>query len=352
MDDTKSATSGSSTAVQDSSRDPAPLEFCDDGTPPVYYSSSYTPNFAALGHSHPSEVRAPARIFAEFLARLQAAGVDISATGFREPPPLRDDEILLVHPLALLESLNRVETIARVLSIPALTRNTIQQLHEHIVSAQRSCGGGTRSGLQSALRCGWSINLKGGLHHAKRDRGEGFCFFSDVAIALAVRRQSASLDRVLIVDLDAHQGNGIAHLLGDDPAVRILDVFNQDIYPRDAAALRRVTYAYPLRSMAGDEAYLAAVQDGLDRAFQENRPQLIIYIAGTDIVEGDPLGKLAVSREGLFERDRRVWRAAVRNRTPILMVLAGGYAPQAGILAGQCAANCILQFTNARCGEP
>lgn len=324
------------------------LEFRHNGKCPIFYSSRYTPNFSAIGRSHPSEVRAPTAIFTEFCTQLHAAGVAVSPADFLEPEPLRDDEILLVHPPALLESLNRVETIARVLSIPALQKNTIQQLHEHIVSAQRSCGGGTRSGLQHALHRGWSINLKGGLHHAKRDHGEGFCFFSDIAIALAVQRRIAALNDILIVDLDAHQGNGTAFLLGDDPAVRILDVFNRDIYPRDAAVLERVTFAYPLPSMTADDVYLAAVQDGLDRAFQQRRPQLVLYIAGTDIIEDDPLGKLAVSREGIFERDRRVWLAAIRNRVPIFMVLAGGYAPQAGALAGQCAAHCVLQFTNAR----
>lgn len=323
------------------------LSFRRDDKTPVIYSPRYTPDFAALGQSHPSEVRAPTRIFAAFCECLRAGGVEIRDGDFFEPAALSDDEILLVHPHELLTALQSVETIAQILSIPGLRRNTIEELHQHIVSAQRSCAGGTRLGVQLALQRGWAVNLKGGLHHAKRDRGEGFCFFSDIAIALARHRESERIEDVLIVDLDAHQGNGTAWILGDDPRVRIVDVFNRDIYPRDAVAVARVTYAYSLASGTGDAEYLEAVRDGLSRAFAERVPDLIIYIAGSDIVAGDPLGKLAVSVKGALRRDRLVWTAATQNHVPILMCMAGGYAPIAGEIAGRSAAECVLQFTDA-----
>ncbi|MBL8879279.1 MAG: histone deacetylase [Phycisphaerales bacterium] len=321
------------------------LQFLRDGVAPVTYSPRYTPNFAALGIKHPSQVRAPTRIHAAFIAAMRAAGVSDFAT--LEPEPLRDDEIALVHAPGVIDDLASADAIARVLSIPAFRAMSVAALQQHIVSAQRSCGGGTRLGVRLALERGWAINLKGGLHHAKHEKGEGFCFFSDVAIAHGLINRSQRLRDTLIIDLDAHQGNGAALMLGDRADVRLMDVFNRDIYPRDETAARRVKYCYPLSAGTGDDEYLRCVTHGLLRAFAAGRPDLVIYIAGTDIVAGDPLGKLAVSVGGLYERDRLVWGACVTNGVPILMCLAGGYSPRAGEIAGQAAAACVLRHTDA-----
>lgn len=323
-----------------------PALFFESRVTPVIYSPCYTPNFAALGIRHPSEVRAPTRIHAALVSRLCTAG--ISHYPSIEPEPLRDDEIARVHAPGVIADLSNAEAIARVLSLPALRAMPVADLQEHIVSAQRSCGGGTRLGVRLALDRGWAINLKGGLHHAKYERGEGFCFFSDVAIALAALESPRRPRDTLIIDLDAHQGNGTAMLLGDRADVRILDIFNQGIYPRDEAAIRRVAYAYPLDLGTTDHVYLACVAEGLRCAFGDGRPDLVIYIAGTDIVVGDPLGKLAVSVDGLFERDRLVWEACVTNEVPILMCMAGGYSPQAGEIAGAAAAACVLRMSSRK----
>jgi histone deacetylase 11 len=197
---------------------------------------------------------------------------------------------------------------------------------------------GTILACQLALEQGWSINLSGGYHHAKPDRGEGFCVFAD--IPLAIRKLPETISKVLIVDLDAHQGNGFQTIFAsigqseqgrseveysDRPEIAVLDIYNKNVYPNDTFAKKFIRFNGAISSGTSDAEYFDILQNLLPSALQDHRPQIVIYNAGTDIFEEDPLGGLSITREGIIRRDEFVFKSCRDLNIPIAMVLSGGY---------------------------
>ncbi|MCO5593326.1 hypothetical protein L7F22_047336 [Adiantum nelumboides] len=138
----------------------------------------------------------------------------------------------------------------------------------------------------------------------------------------------------MIIDLDAHQGNGHERDFSGDKRVYILDVYNSEVYPQDFQAKEAITQRVELSSGTTTDAYLQRLQEELEVARSAFQPQLILYNAGTDILEGDPLGRLLVSPIGVKVRDEMVFRFAKEKSCPILMVTSGGYTKKsAGVIA-------------------
>jgi acetoin utilization deacetylase AcuC-like enzyme len=175
-----------------------------------------------------------------------------------------------------------------------------------------------------ALADGLGMNLGGGTHHAGYAQARGYCLFNDVAVTVAALRGSGRLGRVLVVDCDVHQGDGTAELFADDERTFTLSVHGGANYPFQRATS---DLDVDLRSGTGDEEYLAALREALAVALPASRPDLVVYLAGADPWEGDRLGRLAVTKQGLAERDRLVLDAAASAGTPVCVCLAGGYAP-------------------------
>ena len=177
--------------------------------------------------------------------------------------------------------------------------------------------------MGAAFSDGFAVNLAGGTHHACPGHGEGFCVFNDVAVAALEARATGRAERVAIVDLDVHQGNGTAIIFQNDPAVFTLSVHGESNYP-----FRKEEGDLDIALPDGttDDRYLASVRDGLAVALHSD-PQLILFVAGADPFEGDRLGRLSVSKEGLAERDRMVFDAASARGIPVAVVMSGGYAP-------------------------
>jgi acetoin utilization deacetylase AcuC-like enzyme len=189
--------------------------------------------------------------------------------------------------------------------------------------------GGTLSAARDALDSdrghGIGIMLGGGTHHAGVASARGFCVFNDLAIVTRELRREKRAQRVLVVDLDVHQGDGTAELLTSDPDAFTLSVQCERNFPFKRIA-SDLDVELPQRTT--DDAYI----DALDQALQEAHerfpdPDLILYVAGADPWEGDRLGRLALTKDGLRERDARVFAHATRHGIPIAMTLAGGYAP-------------------------
>ncbi len=210
---------------------------------------------------------------------------------------------------------------------------------------------GTIEGIEIAFNHGWAINLSGGYHHAKPKRGEGFCFYADIPLAILKMRENEEHKnkKVLIVDLDAHHGNGHAECCKNDPLTFIFDIYNKDVYPvanegllyGDTSTTQYVTYDHPIARGTSDEEYLSIVRYDLAKAVAQTKPDLIIYNAGTDIYKKDPLGQLKVSRAAIIERDRLVFELAEKKSIPILMTLSGGYTKEsAAIIAESITKNC------------
>eukprot|EP00245_Coleochaete_scutata_P013853 TRINITY_DN5746_c0_g1_i1.p1 TRINITY_DN5746_c0_g1~~TRINITY_DN5746_c0_g1_i1.p1 ORF type:complete len:186 (+),score=32.68 TRINITY_DN5746_c0_g1_i1:60-560(+) len=134
------------------------------------------------------------------------------------------------------------------------------------------------------------------------------------------------MERVMIIDLDAHQGNGHERDFTGDARVYILDMFNKDIYPGDTEAKRGISLTVALKSGTNTETYLKHLSAALEKAGKSSfKPDLIVYNAGTDVLAGDMLGRMDVSPEGVVERDERVFSFARSRGIPILMVTSGGY---------------------------
>jgi len=173
-----------------------------------------------------------------------------------------------------------------------------------------------------AGRDGCAIVLGGGFHHAFPDHGEGFCLVHDVAVATGALRAAGDVGRVAVVDLDVHQGNGTAAIFARDSNTFTVSLHQENNYP---AVKPPSSVDVGLPDGAGDEEYLAALEAPLARALGF-RPDLLWYLAGADPYEHDLLGGLALTRDGLRERDRRVFAAARSAGVPVAVTLAGGYA--------------------------
>lgn len=177
-----------------------------------------------------------------------------------------------------------------------------------------------------AVDRGWAINVGGGFHHCSSDKGGGFCAYADITLAIKfLFERVEGISRATIIDLDAHQGNGHERDFLDDRRVFIMDVYNRYIYPGDGYAKRAIKRKVELDWGTEDDEYLQKVELHSEGALNEVRPDIIVYNAGTDILDGDPLGGLAISPQGIIKRDEIVFRAARRRGIPILMVTSGGY---------------------------
>ncbi len=195
---------------------------------------------------------------------------------------------------------------------------------EQMVERSRRSVGATIAAARAALREGVAANLAGGTHHAAAARGSGYCVFNDVAVATRVLQAEAAL-RVVVVDLDVHQGDGTAAIFAGDPSAFTISLHGARNFPfRKAASDLDIALA----DGCGDVDYLAALDDALAVLAREHAAWpfgLAFYLAGADPHEGDRLGRLKLSAEGLLRRDRRVLSALGAARIPVALTMAGGY---------------------------
>lgn len=195
-------------------------------------------------------------------------------------------------------------------------------MSESVARRARAATGGTVLAARLALEHGLALNTAGGSHHARRAGGAGFCVFNDVAVAAGVLLADRDVGRILVLDLDVHQGDGTAEIFAGDPRVATLSIHAERNYP-----VRKMpsTVDVGLEDGLGDEAYLAVVEEAVTAMLDRERPDLVFYNAGVDPHRDDRLGRLALSDAGLAERDRRVI-GRVRDRgLPLAGVIGGGY---------------------------
>jgi acetoin utilization deacetylase AcuC-like enzyme len=215
------------------------------------------------------------------------------------------------------EGLSRQESLR--LGLPFSRGLLLRALH---------AAGGTLAAALDALEGGLGLNLAGGTHHAFPDRAEGYSLFNDVAVAVRwLRVREGFRGRVLVVDLDAHQGNGTAVFFQEDPSVFTLSLHGERNYPLKK---ERGDLDVGLPDGVGDEAYLWALEEALEKA-QGFRPHLVFYNAGVDVLKGDRFGRLALSLEGVRRRDERVFRFVKALGVPLVVVMGGGYNRDPGL---------------------
>jgi acetoin utilization deacetylase AcuC-like enzyme len=188
-----------------------------------------------------------------------------------------------------------------------------------LLGSQRD-GGPERAALHECV----AANLAGGTHHAFRDRGEGYCVFNDVAIAAAVLLRDGAIARAAVVDCDVHQGNGTAAIFRDEPSVFTFSMHGANNFPfRKEISDLDVTFD----DGAGDDEYLSALARHLPGVLDGHRPDIVFYLAGADPYEGDRLGRLKLTVDGLRTRDRLIFDACRERGLPVAITMSGGYCP-------------------------
>lgn len=273
----------------------------------VFYTPRY---YADIGSGHVF----PIRKFELVRDKLIAEGTLQPAELF-EPTPATVDDVLLVH---------TNDYVSRLCS-GELTVKEIRRLglpwSESLVRRSFYAVGGTLAATQAALKNGYSSNLAGGTHHAFADRGEGFCVLNDVAIAIRAMRARQLIQRAAIVDCDVHQGNGTATIFAGDNDTFTFSMHGANNYPLFKA---QSSLDVELPDRTPDAEYLRTLAHHLPAVFASD-PEIVFYLAGADPYKGDKLGRLALSIDGLRNRDAYVLRECYEREIPVVTVMSGGY---------------------------
>ncbi|XP_061374720.1 histone deacetylase 2 isoform X1 [Gastrolobium bilobum] len=287
---------------------------------PLIYSESYDIAFMGIEKLHPFDSSKWGRI-CRFLVSF---GV-LDRKCIVEPLEASNDDLLVVHSESYLKSLKKSPNVAMIIEVPpvALLPNFIVQ--RNVLFPFRKQVGGTILAAKLAKERGWAINVGGGFHHCSAEKGGGFCVYADISLCVHFAFVRLNISRVMIIDLDAHQGNGHEMDFGDDSRVYILDMYNPGIYPLDYEARNYINQKVEVKSGTLTEEYLQKLDEALEVAGHRFNPELVVYNAGTDILEGDPLGKLKISPDGIALRDEKVFRFARERNIPIVMLTSGGY---------------------------
>lgn len=301
---------------------------------PIVYSPRY--NFRAFGleRLHPFD----GRKFERIVDLLGVRGLTV------EPVALPWNFLKATHTAAYLDSLhgpNAAAAVAAILEIGLIRWLPRCIVRRFIVERMRLHYSGTVQAAWLALEHGWAVNVGGGFHHASRGAGHGFCMFNDLSAAAwsllegrhvgecrGPATRAKRVERVMIVDLDAHQGDGHEEDLEAEIAagrVHIVDAYDPTLFPQRA----------DLRPWIGTEIhydeedtgahFLRRLRKKLPRALDVFQPDIVLYNAGTDTLEGDPVSGLQQTAETILERDRLVWQACRSRGIPIAMTLSGGY---------------------------
>ncbi|XP_045128117.1 histone deacetylase 11-like isoform X1 [Portunus trituberculatus] len=242
------------------------------------------------------------------------------------PNEATESDLRLVHSASYLRSLKWSINVAKITEVApaALVPNIF--LQKRVLKPFRYQTGGSVLAGKLAMERGWAINIGGGFHHCWGNEGGGFCAYADISLTIHfVLNNYPSVERVMIIDLDAHQGNGHERDFMGRKDIYILDVYNKYIYPNDSYAKKAIRRRVELFAYTQDEEYLEKVSTHVEGALNEFSPQMVIYNAGTDIMEGDSLGLLSVTKQGIIERDEIVFRKVTHRQVPIVMLTSGGY---------------------------
>ncbi len=237
-------------------------------------------------------------------------------------PSATDEDILTVHDpdyLHRIKSGRLQDGEARRIGFP---------WSPQMVERSRRSVGSTIAAARAAFEDGVSVNLAGGTHHSFADRGEGYCVFNDVAVAIGALRREGRIRRALVFDCDVHQGNGTARIFTDDPDVFTVSLHGATNYP---FRKEQSDLDVALADGTEDAEYLTVLDDTLEQAFAQPQFDITFYLSGADPFKGDRLGKLSLSKHGLAERDRRVFARCAGGSdgvagVPVAVSMGGGYA--------------------------
>lgn len=283
---------------------------------PIVFHPDYV---IELPHGH----RFPMDKFGRYAETLRAAGLALHDAWFT-PDEAPEDWLTLAH------DADYVRAVLECRVAPDIVRRIGFPMTPAVARRARLAVGGTVFASWLAQEHGLAFNAAGGSHHARRQHGAGFCVFNDVAVAALLAQAEGRARRVLIIDLDVHQGDGTAQILAGEPDIFTFSMHCAANYP---VRKERSGLDIELVAGAGDDAYLSLLASTLPRLFDRAWPDLVIYLAGVDVHADDSLGRLALSDQGLAAREAMVFAALKRAGTPAAVVMAGGYDPDGDRLA-------------------
>lgn len=264
----------------------------------------------------PEKHRFPMQKYRLIPERLMQEGT-LSEANFFAPKKLTEAEILTTHTAEYWEKL-KTQTLSR-----KEARAIGFDMTSELVERGRYIAHATYECALYAKQYGVSLNVAGGTHHSFADHGEGFCVFNDVCIASNLLLNRGEAQRILIVDLDVHQGNGNASIMADEPRVFVFSMHGEKNYPfRKPPSDLDIE----LPNDTDDETYLTQLKQTLPQLIAAHKPDLIFYQSAVDVLATDKLGKLSLTPEGCKQRDDFVLRQARDNNIPIAVVMGGGYS--------------------------
>jgi acetoin utilization deacetylase AcuC-like enzyme len=274
----------------------------------VYYSDTYTVQLPP-GHRFP-------------MAKYRLVRLQLLAEGLLSPEELFEPALATPKVLALAHTPAYVEGICTGSVEPRIMRKIGFPWSPELVTRSLASVGGALAAAEEALSTGISGNLAGGTHHAQAAEGGGYCVFNDLAVVTLHLLSERRVRRVAIVDLDVHQGNGTAAILGSHPDVFTFSMHAEKNYPYQKVSS---SLDIGLADGTGDREYHSHLVDALDQVF-DFAPDIVLYQAGVDPLAEDTLGRLCLTRAGLAERDRIVLEACHARAIPVSLALGGGYA--------------------------
>lgn len=236
---------------------------------------------------------------------------------FFSPEPMDEDCIYAVHDDTYIQQLNE-GTISR-----REARRIGFPYSQQLIQREYCITYGTIQGALSARKHGFAFNIAGGTHHAYRDRGEGYCIFNDIAVGSQYLLDHTTVEQILVVDLDVHQGNGTAAIFQNDERVFTFSMHGAKNFPLHKA---ESDLDVPLPNGTSDEAYLSLLRSHLPYLIEQVKPDFIFFQSGVDVLESDKLGTLAISRKGCYQRDQFVLETAWHHQIPLMAVMGGGYS--------------------------
>ncbi|GCC53114.1 histone deacetylase [Chryseotalea sanaruensis] len=242
----------------------------------------------------------------------------LSGDNFFAPAPADEKEILKTHDADYWHRLKNLELSNQEI------RRTGFPLTRELVDREIIIAQGTIDCTKFSLQHGIALNIAGGTHHAFTDRGEGFCLLNDMALAANYLLNNQLVKKILIIDLDVHQGNGTAQIFQHDPRVFTFSMHGANNYPLHK---EKSDLDIALPDHTDDKSYLILLDRHLKELMNNERPDFIFYQSGVDVLATDKLGRLALTREGCKKRDKFVLNIARQTKTPIVVSMGGGYSP-------------------------
>lgn len=283
------------------------------------FSIAYAPIYA---HPLPEGHRFPMLKYELIPEQLLHEGT-ITQQNIFAPQPCPDEIILWTHEAAYLDKLKQQTLTAkeqRHIGFPQSPELTQREL----IIAQ-----GTIDCCLFAQKAGVALNVAGGTHHAFADRGEGFCMLNDIAVAANYLMHKNLADKILIIDLDVHQGNGTAKIFENEPRVFTFSMHGEHNYPFHK---ERSDLDIGLKDGTDDATYLNILKTSLPKLIEDFKPDFAFYLSGVDILSTDKYGKLKVSVDGCRQRDEYVFTTLKQHAIPCVVSMGGGYSADVKII--------------------